>query len=87
MALVLDGDSGIVGVLATNADGDVIIDTNTFFVDAVTNRVGIGTTTPESTLHVNGNIRTDTGPGYLNLNHDGVNGAITNNAFRRICQS
>jgi hypothetical protein len=52
MALVLDGDSGIVGVLATNADGDVIIDTNTFFVDAVTNRVGIGSITPENTLHV-----------------------------------
>ena len=52
MALVLDGDNGIVGVLATNADGDVIIDTNTFFVDAVTNRVGIGSITPENTLHV-----------------------------------
>lgn len=52
MALVLDGDNGIVGVLATNADGDVIIDTNTFFVDADNNRVGIGTTTPNTSLHI-----------------------------------
>jgi len=52
MALVLDGDNGIVGVLATNADGDIIIDTNTFFVDAVTNRVGIGTINPDRTVHI-----------------------------------
>jgi len=61
MALVLDGDNGIVGVLATNADGDVIIDTNTFFVDAPNNRVGIGTLTPEQKLHVNGITKSDTG--------------------------
>ena len=52
MALVLDGDNGIVGILATNADGDVIIDTNTFFVDAPNNRVGIGTTSPSRNFHV-----------------------------------
>jgi len=52
MALVLDGDNGIIGVLATNADGDVIIDTNTFFVDAPNNSVGIGTLTPNSKLDV-----------------------------------
>ena len=61
MALVLDGDSGIVGVLATNADGDVIIDTNTFFVDAPNNRVGIGTLTPEQKLHVAGITKSNTG--------------------------
>ena len=53
MALVLDGDNGIIGVLATNTDGDVIFDTNTLFVDAVENKVGIGTNSPTNTLHVN----------------------------------
>ena len=53
MALVLDGDNGIVGVLATNTDGDVIFDTNTLFVDAVENKVGIGTNSPTNKLHVN----------------------------------
>ena len=52
MALVLDGDNGIVGVLATNTDGDVIFDTDTLFVDAVENKVGIGTTAPNSNLHI-----------------------------------
>ena len=52
MALVLDGDNGIVGVLATNTDGDVIFDTNTLFVDAVENKVGIGTITPVRQLHL-----------------------------------
>ena len=54
MALVLDGDNGIVGVLATNNDGDVIFDTNTLFVDAIENKVGIGTTAPNSNLHIKG---------------------------------
>ena len=52
MALVLDGDNGIVGVLVTNTDGDVIFDTNTLFVDAVENKVGIGTITPIRQLHL-----------------------------------
>ncbi|MBT6832225.1 hypothetical protein HN954_03410, partial [bacterium] len=41
------------GILAptTGAD-DVAIDTNTFFVDVSEDRVGIGTTSPENTLHV-----------------------------------
>ena len=52
MALVLDGDNGIIGVLATNTDGDVIFDTDTLFVDAVENKVGIGTITPIRQLHL-----------------------------------
>ena len=54
MALVLDGDNGIVGVLATNTDGDVIFDTDTLFVDAVENKVGIGTSSPSSLLTIHG---------------------------------
>ena len=37
--------------------GNVVVDTNTLFVDSVNNRVGIGTTSPDEKLHVNGNIR------------------------------
>jgi len=86
MALVLDGDSGIVGVLATNADGDVIIDTNTFFVDAPNNSVGIGTLTPTRKLHVNGSGRFDMAAGTVRISEQqsmvsvqGVNNA--ENAF------
>ena len=35
--------------------GNVTVDTNTFKVDAETSRVGVGTITPKSTLHVTGN--------------------------------
>jgi len=52
MPLVLDGDTGIVGVLLTDANGNVTFDTNTLYVDAPNNRVGIGTTSPNSNLHI-----------------------------------
>ena len=37
----------------SNADGDVKFDTDTLFIDSSANRVGIGTTTPDTALHVN----------------------------------
>jgi hypothetical protein len=36
---------------------NVTVDTNTFHVDTVNNKVGVGTTTPEKTLHVQGDIK------------------------------
>ena len=91
MALVLDGDNGIVGVLATNADGDVIIDTNTFFVDAPNNSVGIGTLTPTRKLHVNGSGRFDMAAGTVRISEQqsmvsvqGVNNAETGFADLKI---
>ena len=39
------------------ADGDMIVDTDTFFVDAVAGLVGVGTISPTSKLEVDGNIR------------------------------
>ena len=35
--------------------GQLAVDTNTLFVDATNNRVGVGTTTPATSLHVVGN--------------------------------
>ena len=36
----------------SNADGDIKFDTDTLFIDSSANRVGIGTTTPSTTLHL-----------------------------------
>jgi len=36
---------------------NVTVDTNTFHVDAVNNKVGVGTTEPDKTLHVQGDIK------------------------------
>jgi hypothetical protein len=52
VAISTDGTSRIV----VDASGNVNIDSNTFYVDAANNRVGVGTTVPGTTLGVNGNI-------------------------------
>jgi hypothetical protein len=44
-----------------DSDGSVAIDTNTLYVDAANNRVGIGTTTPGRPLDVTGSIRFSSG--------------------------
>ena len=36
----------------SNADGDIKFDTDTLFIDSSTNRVGIGTTTPDTSFHI-----------------------------------
>jgi hypothetical protein len=45
--------------MAVQNDGDVSINGSTLFVDAVNQRVGIGTTTPSVKLSVNGTTRID----------------------------
>jgi hypothetical protein len=40
-----------------NFSGNLTVDTNTLFVDATNNRVGVGTATPAAPLHVMGNIQ------------------------------
>ena len=42
--------------LSIDASGNLAVDTNVLYVDAVNNRAGIGTTSPKSLLTVNGNI-------------------------------
>lgn len=41
---------------SSNLQGDLTVDTDTFFVDSTANEVGIGTTTPRAELEVNGTI-------------------------------
>jgi hypothetical protein len=61
--------------------GNVVVDTNTLFVDSVNNRVGIGTTTPGRFLEVytgDGTVpgirlRRGAGSAYTDLHHVGVN--------------
>ena len=45
--------------------GNVAFDTNTLFVDATNNRVGIGTTSPILTLDVNGVVTFGSGNGFI----------------------
>ena len=39
----------------SNADGDIKFDTDTLFIDSSADKVGIGTTSPSSILHIEGN--------------------------------
>ena len=54
--------------------GNVTIDTNTFYLDATNNRIGIGTITPSQSLHVTGNALIGGSPatqyGTLTINTD-----------------
>jgi hypothetical protein len=54
MSITLDGTSGIT-TPDVDTDG-LTVDTNTLFVDAANNRVGVGTSSPGSRLSVSGNI-------------------------------
>ena len=56
-AATFDSTLGVTGA-ATFTD-DLIVDTNTLFVDASANAVGIGTASPGVALHVDGDIRCD----------------------------
>jgi hypothetical protein len=44
--------------LVVDSSGNLAVDTNTLFVDATNNRVGVGTVSPASALEVNGAVRT-----------------------------
>ncbi len=63
--------------------GNVAVDTNTFFVDSVNDRVGIGTTTPDAALDVNGSLQAaydQDVTSYLGRAAIGYNGATTDAA-------
>jgi hypothetical protein len=53
---------GVSSLTTLYVSGDLIIDTNTLYVDSANNRVGIGTTSPQSRLHISG--------GYTGFQHN-----------------
>jgi hypothetical protein len=60
---------------------DLIVDTNTFVVDSVNNRVGVGTATPSNTLHVAGSgtvarMASATTDSSVTIAHSGNGGLI-----------
>ena len=48
--VAMSGTLGVTGV--TTLSDDLVVDTDTLFVDASTNRVGLGTTTPDTSLDI-----------------------------------
>jgi len=73
--------------LVVDASGNVNIDSNTLYVDAANNRVGLGTSGPSQALHVNGAARFDVATsntpailipkGYINADSSGSVGPFT----------
>jgi len=49
-----DGASALTERMLISANGNLAVDTDTLFVDAVNNRVGVGTASPSTPLHVEG---------------------------------
>ena len=65
--------------IVVDAIGNVNIDSNTFYVDAANNRVGLGTSSPEQTLHVLGRslFKPTSGSSVITLvNTSGGDGSI-----------
>lgn len=75
-SVLLYGNQTISGIKSfttgVNISGNLTVDTNTLFVDSVNNRVGVGTASPNSPLHVIGSLRVDNGStaGALNFGAD-----------------
>ena len=68
-------------VIAVEDDGDVAIDTDTLFVDAGNDRIGVGTTTPAVTLDLTSNTDAVAMPsGTTAQRPTGVNGQIRYNS-------
>ena len=69
-----------ISIGALGVTGDLTVDTNTFFVDSANNRVGIGTVSPASALHVaaGGVIRAyrSTNDRFVSLYCDAIGGYV-----------
>ncbi len=71
--VTIDDSNNMAGVAALTMSGTLTVDTNTFFVDATNNRVGIGKTNPAQALDVTGNTNIT---GSLTINNNGANSSI-----------
>ena len=84
-SLNVDGDIDL-----GTGDDDIDLDNNTLFVDADVNRVGIGTNSPSTSLHVSGSAQIDWDLSYedfilAELSIPGVDLQTDTNAFRFNC--
>ena len=79
----LQNNAGTIDYLGVQGDGDLAVDTNTLFVDALNNRIGIGTATPTATLQVTtatpAVVATATGTAQVNVLNllGGIGGSTT----------
>jgi microcystin-dependent protein len=69
-----------IGVQDLTMSGDLTVDTDTLHVDSTNNRVGIGTTSPGSALHVTGDIFTIDNTGTTNTTPTSNSTTIQHNA-------
>ena len=60
-SVTIDDSNNLTGVVNVTATGNLIVDTNTLYVDATGNRVGIGRTPTTNALEVAGTIESTTG--------------------------
>jgi hypothetical protein len=67
------GAGGTATLASATITGNLTVDTNTFFVDAANNRVGIGTASPGLALDVVGSARITYGQSYNSFTSGGSN--------------
>ena len=81
--------TGGTGRIIVDASGNVNIDSNTLYVDAVNNRVGIGTPSPANALDVVGQINSTTGfASYrFGINTNPLNTTSTAQSFARFAST
>jgi hypothetical protein len=60
-SVTIDDSNNLTGVVNLTATGNLVVDTNTLYVDATGNRVGIGCTPTTNALEVAGKIESTSG--------------------------
>lgn len=63
-ALTVNPAAGSDFIISLSGAGDLVVNTNDFFVDTSTGNIGIATTTPANTLSIDGSLSVGTNYGY-----------------------